>query len=35
VGTDVEAGEIPDDDALLEGLIKKVCYQNARDYFRF
>jgi glucuronate isomerase len=35
VGTDVEAGEIPNDDALLEGLIKKVCYQNARDYFRF
>jgi len=35
VGTDVEAGEIPDDASMLEGLIRNVCYDNARNYFGF
>ena len=33
VGTDVEKGEIPNDHALLENLIKNVCYYNAKEYF--
>ncbi len=32
VGTDVENGEIPDDDALLGPMIRNICYANARDY---
>lgn len=35
IGTDVEAGEIPNDPAMLEGLIRDVCYQNAKNYFGF
>jgi glucuronate isomerase len=35
VGTDVEAGEIPNDPSLLEGLIRDICYHNAKDYFGF
>lgn len=31
IGRDVEAGELPKDDALLEPLIRGVCYGNARD----
>lgn len=33
VGTDVENGEIPNDRSLLDGLISKVCYHNAKNYF--
>jgi glucuronate isomerase len=33
VGTDVEKGEIPNDRALLENLIKNVCYYNPKEYF--
>jgi glucuronate isomerase len=33
VGNDVEKGEIPNEDALLENLIKNVCYYNAKEYF--
>jgi glucuronate isomerase len=35
VGTDVEAGEIPDDASMLERLIRNVCYYNALNYFGF
>jgi glucuronate isomerase len=35
VGSDVEAGLIPDDKALLDDLIAGICYSNARDYFNF
>jgi len=35
IGTDVEAGEIPGDPSLVEGLIRDVCYYNARNYFGF
>jgi glucuronate isomerase len=35
VGKDVENGEIPDDPALVDSLIKNVCYGNANEYFGF
>jgi glucuronate isomerase len=35
VGTDVENGEIPNDEMLLKALIQNICYQNAKDYFDF
>lgn len=35
VGRDVEEGLLPDDPALLDGLVRRVCYENARDYFGF
>jgi glucuronate isomerase len=35
VGRWVEAGEYPADDAMLEPLIKGICYENAREYFGF
>jgi len=34
VGTDVEKGEIPDDPALIEPLIRNICYFNAKNYFQ-
>ncbi|MBV9998294.1 MAG: glucuronate isomerase [Verrucomicrobia bacterium] len=33
IGTDVERGEIPDDEALLAGLIRGICFDNAKAYF--
>jgi glucuronate isomerase len=33
VGTWVEDGEVPNDQALLERLIKDICYNNAKNYF--
>ncbi|MCP4311654.1 MAG: glucuronate isomerase [Bacteroidetes bacterium] len=33
VGTDVENGEIPDDETLLKPLIENICYYNAKNYF--
>jgi len=35
VGTDVEKGEIPHDEALLKPLIQNICYHNAKNYFQF
>jgi glucuronate isomerase len=35
VGQDVARGELPNDEALLGGMIKNVCYENAKQYFRF
>jgi glucuronate isomerase len=35
LGNDVRRGLLPDDRMLLGGLVKAVCYQNARDYFGF
>ena len=35
LGRDMEAGEIPDDDALVGSMIRNLCYGNARDYFGF
>jgi glucuronate isomerase len=33
VGTDVENGELPNDDSLLKPLIENICYYNAKNYF--
>lgn len=33
VGTWVEEGELPNDEALLEKLITNICYNNAKNYF--
>ena len=35
LGNDVRRGLLPNDPALLAELVRKVCYENARDYFRF
>ncbi|SMB98642.1 D-glucuronate isomerase [Hymenobacter roseosalivarius DSM 11622] len=35
LGTDVENGELPDDMALLGGIVENICYYNARQYFGF
>jgi glucuronate isomerase len=35
IGRDVENGDLPDDDTLLGTMIKNICYENARQYFRF
>jgi glucuronate isomerase len=35
IGSDVEAGLIPDDQALLDGLVRGICYENANRYFGF
>jgi glucuronate isomerase len=32
LGTDVENGAIPDDDALLGLMIRNICYHNAKEY---
>jgi glucuronate isomerase len=32
VGRDVEAGEMPDDDALVGGMIRNICYGNAEKF---
>lgn len=32
LGTDVERGAIPDDDALLGPMIRNICYHNAKEY---
>jgi len=35
IGTDVENGELPDDQEILESLVKNICYLNAKKYFGF
>ncbi len=35
IGTDVEAGLIPDDKDLLDDLVKGICFENAKNYFNF
>ncbi len=34
LGHDMERGEIPNDRALVGGMVKNICFANARDYFR-
>jgi glucuronate isomerase len=34
VGRDVENGELPDDDALVGTMIRRLCYANAREYLQ-
>jgi glucuronate isomerase len=33
VGRDMDAGELPNDFALAGGMVSRICYANARDYF--
>lgn len=35
LGRDVEAGELPRDEALLGEMVRDICYRNAMDYFGF
>jgi glucuronate isomerase len=35
LGTDMEKGEMPDDMELVGGMVKDICYNNARSYFGF
>jgi glucuronate isomerase len=35
LGADVERGLLPNDRALLNGLVEDVCFRNARAYFQF
>jgi glucuronate isomerase len=35
IGTWVEEGEMPNEQQLLEQIVKGICYENAKDYFSF
>lgn len=35
IGEWVEAGELPDDEAWLGGIVQDICYNNAKAYFGF
>ena len=35
IGRDIEAGEIPDADALVGPLVRDICHANAERYFGF
>ena len=35
LGTEMDAGEIPMDFDLVGGMVKDICYNNAREYFGF
>ncbi|WKG29134.1 glucuronate isomerase [Priestia aryabhattai] len=35
IGTWVEEGEVPNDQQLLEQIVKGICYENAKEYFSF
>ena len=35
LGREVESGELPDDEKLLGGMIRNICYGNAEQYFGF
>ncbi|MCL9634334.1 glucuronate isomerase [Priestia aryabhattai] len=35
IGMWVEEGEVPNDQQLLEQIVKGICYENAKDYFSF
>jgi glucuronate isomerase len=34
LGSQMEKGELPQDAALVGGMVKRICFANARDYFR-
>jgi glucuronate isomerase len=34
LGADMDRGEIPPDMALVGGMVKNICFSNAREYFR-
>jgi len=33
LGAQIERGELPEDTALVGGMVKRICFANARDYF--
>lgn len=35
IGKDVHNGELPYDEEWLGGIVRDICYNNARDYFQF
>ena len=35
IGTDVENGELPNDEKWLGQIVSDICYHNAKDYFGF
>ncbi|MFM8361981.1 MAG: glucuronate isomerase, partial [Haliscomenobacter sp.] len=35
IGRDVQHGELPHDMPLLSGLVRNVCYHNAKNFFQF
>jgi glucuronate isomerase len=35
LGRDMESGELPDDFELVGGMVRNICYANARDYLGF
>jgi glucuronate isomerase len=35
IGTDVENGELPNDEAFLGKIVADICYYNAKNYFNF
>ena len=35
IGRDVQNGELPHDMPLLSGLVRDVCYHNAKNFFQF
>jgi glucuronate isomerase len=34
LGSDVESGQLPDDEKLLGTMVRNICFANARDYLR-
>jgi glucuronate isomerase len=32
LGTEMENGELPNDEALIGNLVRRICYANAREY---
>ena len=32
LGNDMEKGELPNDEALVGNMVRRICFQNARDY---
>jgi glucuronate isomerase len=34
LGNDIERGELPNDLELIGGMVRNICFRNARDYLR-
>jgi glucuronate isomerase len=34
LGTDMEKGDLPNDEALIGNMVRDICFKNARDYLR-
>ena len=35
LGNDMERGELPNDEALIGDMVRRICFQNAREYLGF